>query len=59
MTKKKTGADKIIEGLKQAAQSAKCAHDWEVENATSFAGHMTIVSRCPYCGVRQTEYKTP
>ena len=52
------GAKKIIEGLKQAALSARCDHDWELqEGRTAFRGEpMKLVYHCPYCGVHKTEF---
>jgi hypothetical protein len=53
---RKTAADKIIEGLKQAAKSAKCEHDWEFQSGAVWSGHMAITSFCAYCQCRKTEH---
>lgn len=54
MSEKKTGANKIIEGLKQAAQHAVCEHDWEAESSTVWQGQITTVRVCQFCKARET-----
>lgn len=52
MTTQTAGA-KIIEGLKSALTSAKCAHDLEFLGWTTSAGQMR---RCRQCGCRFTDW---
>lgn len=49
----KRAADRIIEGLKQAAQSAQCEHDWEVESAAAWRGEIKRTTVCSFCGCRR------
>lgn len=52
-----TGADKIIEGMRQAVASAKCPHDWQFESAMTWNGQIAVISFCPDCLCRRTEFK--
>lgn len=49
--------NKIIEALKQAAQSARCEHDWEAQSTTAWQGKITTVSVCQFCGCQKTEQR--
>lgn len=55
---KRRAADRIIDGLKQAAQCAVCEHDWETESASIWQGKISMTRICPYCGAREHVVKS-
>ena len=55
--KKKTAADKIIQGLKDAIAFAKCEHDWDCELVVvGFNGATSITRKCWLCGCQEIKF---
>lgn len=48
--------NKILEGLEDALQYARCAHDMIVQSVTDLGdGRKSVTSRCDRCGGRETK----